>query len=157
MSCLGRLIAVIAAVCVAGAPLAGRAAEKNPLLGKWTITDAAIAPWTSEAKLPGLGAQGKRNVGLTFLFTAKTVLSKERNLRCRNPAYEMTRFPADALFQSALPEPDQAELALAMGFKPGLVAGVDVNCSAGLFSYHLRPDGRAMFAFNNIIYTMAKR
>jgi hypothetical protein len=151
--CVAALAAVLAVGIVNAA-----AAEKNPLLGKWTVSSAEVAPWIDETTAVSLGAQAKKQVGLTILFTSRTILSRERTLRCRNPSYELTTFPADALFQSALPEPDQVKLAATMGFPPGRpVAGVDVNCSAGLFSYHVRPDGRMMFAYNNIIYTLSKR
>lgn len=152
-----RVVALILAVIAAGSPAAGIAAEKNPLLGRWTITEAAAAPWTAARDAPEWQGESKRLMGLTILFSARTVLTKERSLRCKNVAYEVTHFPAEALFQGGLPRPDQEQIAQRMGFQPGLITGVDVNCSAGLFSYHLRPDGRVLFAFNNVIYTLTRR
>ncbi len=151
------LLAIWIAVLTAFGAAPGHAAEKNPLFGKWTITNAQIAPWTSETAIPGLTAEGRKYLGMNILFTARMVLSKDRSLRCRNPGYERTSFPADSLFKGGLPEPEQGKLAQSMGFPAGLVPGVDVSCSAGLFSYHLRPDGRVLFAYNNIVYTLTRR
>src|SRR5262249_30843441 len=74
MSGMRYAAAVIAAAAVVFGTTPNYGAEKNPLLGKWVISNAAIAPWIDEASMPELGAQAKKYVGLTILFTKRTVL-----------------------------------------------------------------------------------
>jgi len=150
-------ILALATLLAAGLFTSARAAEENRLLGHWVFSSYEIAPWTSEQEIPGLGASGKRLLKVEITFAPKAVITKYKSLACADVGYEITNFPPDALFQSGLPEPNQAAIAKKMGFPEGLVPGVDVNCSAGLFSYHFRDDKTVLLAFNNIIYTLTRK
>jgi hypothetical protein len=89
-------------------------------------------------------------------FAADQVKSRDPLLACKGPRYEPTKIPPAGLFQGHLPEP-KADVAKALGFPAGEVAGVDVACSNGLFSYHFRDNDTALFALDNVIYTLKRR
>jgi hypothetical protein len=135
----------------------GAAASDPSLAGTWTIVNAAPAPWVDEAQRKAAETSGKHLLKLELKFADKEVISKDRVLGCKGAVYEPTSFPSDALFQGMLPEPNQERLALNMGFKRGEVPGVDLRCRTGVFSYHFVDRDTAMFAFNNVIYTMKRR
>ena len=60
--------ALLAAAGLLHGTAANAAGDKNPLLGKWTITAATHAPWTSAAQAAELDTQAKKYVGLKILF-----------------------------------------------------------------------------------------
>ena len=151
-----RAIALIIAHFALVTPSAARSAELS-LIGEWTIVEAAPAPWTDEARHAELAVRGKRLIGVTIDFNAKDVVSKHKPFACKRARYEPTSYPADAMFQGNLPEPNPAGVAARFGFVKGDIAGVDLRCTAGLFSYHFRDANTALTAFDNVIYTLKRK
>jgi hypothetical protein len=127
------------------------------LIGEWTIIAAEPAPWTDEARHPELAARGKRLIGVVVDFNAKNVVSKHKPFACKRARYEPTTYPADAMFQGNLPEPNPAGAAARFGFPKGDIAGVDLRCTTGVFSYHLRDRDTALTALDNVIYTLKRK
>ena len=130
-------------------------AAENALFGKWQITDAAIAPWAANQK--GQSAETRKLLNLQITFAAKTMKSNYATLNCSDAAFEVRSDPPDVLFQGALLEPNQASVAESMGFPRGDVAGVEVNCASGDFPFHFRDADTALFALNDVIYTLKRR
>ncbi len=143
----------LAVVCP-GAPASG---AEIPLLGEWVIAEAAPAPWADESRHKALAAEGKRMIGVAVTFKSGEVVSKHRTLSCRRARYEPTTYPADAIFQGNLPEPNPAGAAKRFGFVEGDIPGVDLRCTGGLFSYHFRDRNTALTALSNVIYTLKRR
>ena len=56
-----------------------------------------------------------------------------------------------------LPEPNQERVALNMGFAKGDVPGMEVRCTSGLYAYHFRDRDTALFAYDNVIYTLRRQ
>jgi hypothetical protein len=145
---------VVLLACVA-VPAQSRAAE-NRLMGTWEIVDAAAAPWTMQDQRPALTARGKKLLKLHITFAANAVSAKHGVFNCKKARYETASYPADAVFQAALPEP-QTKHAKDLGLPAGEVPSVDVNCSTGLFSYHFLNKDTALLGYDNVIYTLKRQ
>ena len=147
---------LIVALLAVALPTGARSAELS-LIGEWTIVEAVPAPWSEETRRTELTAGGKRLIGTVIAFNAKEVASKHRPFACKRARYEPTAYPADAIFQGNLPEPNPAGAAARFGFAKGDISGVDLRCTGGLFSYHFRDNDTALTAFDNVIYTLTRK
>jgi hypothetical protein len=147
------LMLVLLGVAAAASPRA--LAADNPLLGKWQITEAAIAPWAKDKRTTQT-AETRKLVNMQITFSAKAMKSGYPTLNCSDAAFEVRNDPPDVLFQGSLPEPNQAKVAETMGLPRGDVPGVEVNCSSGDFPFHFRDKDTALFALNNFIYTLKR-
>jgi len=133
------------------------AAQTNPLLGRWQIDAAAVAPWIGADKIHTIKEEDvRRFVKQRVTFESAGVKARDPLLACKDARYEPTRIPPAGLFQGNLPEP-KAGIAKAIGFPVGDVPGIDVACSNGRFSYHFRDKDTALFALDNVIYTLKRR
>ena len=150
------VISVLSALSLLSALSGARGAE-NSLLGEWTIVEAVPAPWADPTRHAALAAQGKRLIDVTVAFNAKDVVSKHRPFACKRVRYEPTAYPADAIFQGNLPEPNPIGAAARFGFAKGDISGVDLRCTGGLFSYHFRDANTALTALDNVIYTLKRK
>ncbi|WP_373065714.1 hypothetical protein [Zavarzinia sp.] len=148
-------VLALAAVLAVGAALPQARAGQD-WLGSWTVTGGGKAPW-AEQNYPDEIAEMAKMKGLTVTFKAHEVVAKGSVVGCSDAHYEATSFPADALFQGGLDEGRQAEEAAALGFAPGAVAGFDLDCSSGLFSYHFKDRDTVLFALDNVIYTLKRQ
>ncbi|RJF88432.1 hypothetical protein D3874_16585 [Oleomonas cavernae] len=146
------LLQVVLAVLVAGS--AAHAADQT-LLGAWKISDAVMAPWVAQQS-PDEVAEMAKLKGQPVTFAAHEVIAASV-IGCTDVGYEVTRIPPEGLFQGGLPEGRQAQAAAALGLPPGEVPGIDVACSTGLFSYHFRDASTALFALDNVIYTLTRQ
>jgi hypothetical protein len=132
------------------------AAVDNPLLGKWQIIEVIVAPWASKLQKP-LTAETRRLLNMQITFTAKAMTSGYPTLNCSDAKFEVTSDPADVLFQGALLEPNQESIAARLGLPRGEVPTVEINCSSGDFPFHFRDKDTALFALNDMIYTIKRR
>jgi hypothetical protein len=132
-------------------------AAENVLFGKWQITDAVAAPWAVNQESKGQSAETRKLLNMPITFAAKTMKSNYPTLNCSDAAFEVRNDPPDVLFQGALAEPNQARVAESMGLPRGDVPGVEVNCSSGDFPFHFRDNDTALFALNDVIYTIKRR
>ncbi len=135
----------------------GASSQELSLLGESTIVEATPAPWTEESRHVALAAQGKRLINVTVTFGENEVVSKHKPFACRRTRYEPTDYPADAIFQGNLPEPNPSAAAARLGFPKGEIYGVDLRCTGGVFSYHFRDRNTALTALDNVIYTLKRR
>ena len=133
-------------------------AQTNPLLGRWQIASAAVAPWVKPDKIHEFVKEEyvRRTIKQRITFEAAAVKSRDPIFACKGATYEPTRLPPDGLFQGSLPSP-QGEIARALGLPDGTVPGVDVACPNSRFSYHFRDKDTALFALDNVIYTLKRR
>jgi hypothetical protein len=137
--------------------LACTTAQAQTLLGRWQITTAAVAPWISGDKIHTLKESDvRRYIKQRVTFEAAAVKSRDPIFACKGPVYEPTRIPPGGLFQGGLPEP-KGDIARALGLPDGVVPGVDVACPNSRFSYHFRDKDTALFALDNVIYTLKRR
>ena len=135
----------------------GASGQELSLIGEWVIVEATPAPWTEDSQHAALTAQGKRLINVTITFSDNEVVSKHRLFACRRTRYEPTDYPADAIFQGNLPEPNPSAAAARLGFPKGEIQGVDLRCTGGVFSYHFRDRNTALTALDNVIYTLKRR
>ena len=133
-------------------------AADYPILGNWMIVKWMIAPWVdAKGKVAGLEAAAKARLNMLIDFEPNRVTARDPVLNCTNAEYERTKFAPDALFQGMLPAPNQARLAQSLGLPPGDVAGFDLGCSTGLFSFHFADRSTLLFALDDVIYTMNRQ
>ncbi len=149
--------AIISAAAISLLACMAATAQTNPLLGRWQISAAAVAPWIGVEKIHTIRESDVgRLVKQRVTFEAGAVASPDPLMACKEPRYEPTRIPPAGLFQGNLPEP-KADVAKALGLPGGEVPGIDVACSNGRFSYHFRDKDTALFALDNVIYTLKRR
>jgi hypothetical protein len=134
------------------------AATAQTLLGRWQIAAAAVAPWVAPDKIHTTvkETEVRRFVKQRLTFEADSVKSRDPIFACKGATYEPTRIPPEGLFQGGLPAP-QGEVARALGLPDGPSPGVDVACPNSRFSYHFRDKDTALFALDNVIYTLKRR
>lgn len=133
-------------------------AQAQTLLGRWQIEAAAVAPWVAPDKIATTVKEDevRRLVKQRITFEATAVKSGDPIFACKGASYEPTRLPPEGLFQGSLPAP-QSRIARALGLPDGLSPGVDVACPNSRFSYHFRDKDTALFALDNVIYTLKRR
>lgn len=133
-------------------------AQTNPLLGRWRIETAAVAPWVKPEKIHELVKEEnvRRYVKQPITFEATAVKSRDPIFACKGATYEPTRIPPEGLFRGNLPSP-QGQIARALGLADGNTPGVDVACPNSRFSYHFRDKDTALFALDSVIYTLKRR
>ena len=138
--------------------LACDAAMAQSLLGRWQIEAAAVAPWVAPDKIHTAIKEDdvRRLVKQRITFEATAVKSRDPIFACKGATYEPTRIPPEGLFQGSLPAP-QGQIAHALGLPDGPSPGIDVACPNSRFSYHFRDKDTALFALDNVIYTLKRR
>lgn len=161
MQRLGRGVVAMAAVglvatvaSAAGAPVH---AADNGLIGKWQIVDAVPGPWVAAKARGNLTEQARRLVETEVTFQAGAVLSKSQGLSCKRARYQTGTYPTDALFRGSLPDGSQDRIARELGLGGVDVPSVDVDCAGGHFTYHFRDRNTALFALDDVIYTLKRR
>jgi hypothetical protein len=133
------------------------AAAAQTLLGQWQIAAAGVAPWIAPDKIHTIKESDvRRYVKQRVTFAVDEVKSRDPLLACKGARYEPTRIPPAGLFQGNLPEP-KGQTARTLGLADGITPGMDVACPNGRFSYHFRDKDTALFALDNVIYTLKRR
>lgn len=151
----GLMIAPAGAASEAGPQPAPSA---HPIYGQWEVTRFEIAPWVDQAEdRKDLEADGATRLKLRIEFAPNEVISKDEVLGCTAAHYQPTNYPAEAIFQGNLPEPDQEKLATGLGFPLGDIPGFDLDCSTGLFSYHFANADTLLFALSDVVYWLARQ
>lgn len=149
-----RSWAAIAALLLA---LAGTSAQARdirfPFFGVWMITQARPAPWVDKAHAadPFLS---QRWVGKKVIFFWDGI-DAPFPLGCDRPGYRTVEMPPEGLFQGNLTSP--VIQAQALGFRAGApVTTLQTDCE-GLIDFHFASRTTAMFALDNVIYTLRRR
>jgi hypothetical protein len=149
-----QIAAVIAALSLI--PASAAFAQGSGVLGPWTITKAALAPW-ADAKQAGGPAEAKRLVGQTVTFAAHSVRGPEP-LGCSHAVYQTHNDTPDLLFEGSLAEDsngkmlDAVALARKIGMTTKTVRTIETSCSE--VAYHMLAPDTLVFGLNNRIYTM---
>jgi hypothetical protein len=163
MTAKGRL-ALVAVVLVAVGPveigsIGPAAAADNGLIGRWHIVEAVPGPWVRSKERNTLTEQGKKLVETEITFEAGAIVSKHQGLACKRALYQSGTYPTDALFRGSLPDGSQDRIARDLGLtRTGAdVPSVDVDCAGGHFTYHFRDRNTALFAYDDVIYTLKRR
>ena len=147
---LAGLAALILAL--AAAPIQARE-MRIPFYGVWMISQARPAPWVDPATAtdPYL-SQGLVRRKVIFLWDA---IDAPPPLGCDRPDYHMVEVPPEGLFQGNLTQPIlQAQ---ALGFRAGApVTTLQTDCE-GAIDFHFVDYATAMFALDNVIYTLRRR
>lgn len=123
------------------------------LHGTWRVSRGVLAPWVPASDKSW---NTKSWIGQTVRFEPNRVAGPE-SLRCSGVVnYEATNFPADALFQGALPAPAAKAIAAAtaLGFSKLPAKGTSLNCDAGLYEFHQVDATAELVAVNNVIWTL---
>ncbi len=123
--------------------------------GKWRVVKAEPAPWAA------IGAKRHAEADFahaSFEFRANRIIGPSWTA-CRKPKYDLTPQAFDSLFEGGLSDPehglkDAAALAHRLGFQREPVPSMISSCSELLF--HLSDSDTALFALNNMIYTMKR-
>jgi hypothetical protein len=128
-------------------------AAEPSFYGTWAITEAKVAPWAN-AQHDAFGQREQRRlIGTRVIFRPAQIVAPSP-LRCYDPHYAMTEAPPDYLFQGGLT--DAAAQARALGFRAPSIPTLQTGCGAD-FEYHFLDDRTALFALNNMIYTLRKK
>lgn len=120
--------------------------------GTWVIAEARPAPWIgSEAEL--FPDEKRRLIGAKVTY-GQTSIDGPAPLACDKPVYEMLDVPPEGLFQGGLALP--AEQAQALGFRSRTIPTLQTGCE-GWIDFHFVDGRTALFALNNMIYTLRKQ
>ena len=117
--------------------------------GTWTISSGKVAPWVAAADSASIRPQTKVT-GHTVTFEARKI-SGPSGIACANPHYEIKSVAFDQLFEGNLKQlpADATVLGFHLPVKT-LMPGCD-------FEFHMRDKNTALFALNNVIYTMVRK
>ena len=125
-------------------------AAGDPILGRWRIQRASVAPWARQVKL---ASASRRWIGLPVTFTPNRV-DGPGALRCGGARYKPTSMSAEGLFRSALRAPIAD--AVTLGIVTAPIAGTRVSCSSGVLDLHRVDETTALIALNDVIYTLTR-
>ena len=128
------------------------AAPHSPYLGRWFIAGASPAPW-SVAGDPATAPVPAPIVGKAIVYE-RSRIAGPRLLACRRPNYQLRQVPPEGLFQGGLTAP--AAQAAALGFRGTSIPTLQTGC-AGSIDFHFVDQSTALFALDNMVYTMRKR
>ena len=134
-------------------------AAEPAYLGKWTFTNAAVAPWATLSRAPN-EAERTRLMGKSITIGAKGISGPDPFL-CKGARYAMRDYTPDLLFQGAFDEmrrkdksvePDK--IAASLGFKAKTVRTLETGCE---FDFHFVDDRTAQVGLNDYVYTLTKK
>lgn len=120
--------------------------QDNPIVGGWRVTAAVPAPWA-------VGEQAMPLKGRYILFASNRVLSAGSVLDCGRATYERAHVPPEGLFLGAGLTSAQAAT---VGLTDPLAPTLTLTCDTGIFPLHRTPDGRWVFALDNVLYTLER-
>lgn len=129
-----------------GAGLTFTPLPSMPMAGGWRVVDAVTAPWAK-----GTMPTPMKHRHVVF---APAAVRSGTVLDCGQARYETRALPPEGLFQGGLAPERAADLAASLGLPGPEIATVLLTCDAGLFDFHLGRDGKALFALDNVIYTL---
>ena len=144
--------AALAVASVLACSIAPRlaSAQGAAFAGTWTIRAWRAAPWLDSVAArrvqPDAGLLGHQVTFTAGRVAGPTVLA------CRHPAYEVKDVPFDGLFEGGLTKPDAQ--ARALGYTSPRVRTLMPGCD---FEFHLRATDTALFALDNVLFTMVRR
>ena len=142
---------IAATACLAAVP-AGAAGAQRPFYGRWLIAEAHPAPWYNPSD-PGTAPFDDHLVGKSIVYMP-TRITGPRVLACSGPHYRMLEVGPDYLFQGGLTAPTAQ--AAALGFRGNRIASLETGCAGGI-DFHFINQATALFALDNMVYTLRKQ
>ncbi|HKX78950.1 MAG TPA: hypothetical protein VJM34_10570 [Novosphingobium sp.] len=152
MSRTARWIALAGALLVSCTSEAQADFARPDYLGTWQITSTQPAPWINPADT-STSPHDAQLLGKTITYERTRIIAPPL-LACDKPAYAIKRARPEGLFQGGLTDPKRQ--ALELGFQRGKVRTLETGCE-GWFEYHFLDAQTAMFALDNMIYTIRRR
>lgn len=147
MIVLRTLLGLAALAAVSSA----RCADYFPAyFGRWSIAEAQVAPWVQPEVAAAVTDDGLVGKAVTY---EPDRIAGPRLLRCARPDYRFADVPPEGLFQGNLPDP--AATARLLGFTEATIRTLQTGCE-GAIDFHFRDADTALFALNNLIYTLKK-
>lgn len=146
------LCGMLAAMAWLAAIPAAATSPQRPFLGRWLIAEAHPAPWVNPADASSASFENDL-VGKTIIYMQARIPGP-RVLACRGPHYRLLQVGADYLFQGGLTAPSAQ--ASALGFRGQRIATLETGC-AGAINFHFINGSTALFALENMIYTLRKQ
>lgn len=143
MTMIRNGVSALALAVAAHAP----AAAKTDYKGQWMIASAQPAPWTQSPV-----SDEDRLVGQSVFFARDTITAPQP-LDCKGPRYKLRSTVPEGLFQGNLTAP--AEQAAKLGLKGRKIRTLQTGCE-GFIDFHFVDGATAMFALNNMIYTIRR-
>ena len=131
---------------------AAAAGPQRPFYGRWLIAEANPAPWYNPAD-PGMHPLDDHLVGKSIVYQPSRIVGP-RLLACKGPHYRMLEVGPEYLFQGGLTAP--AAQAAALGFRGSRIASLETGC-AGAIDFHFVNETTALFALDNMVYTLRKQ
>lgn len=149
----GRMgfLACLLALC-AGSAAAQTPAAPYRYLGAWRIAEAQTAPWVTQEN-PADRAESRQLIGRIVVYTSRRILGPAP-LACKGPVYEMREWPPEGLFQGGLTAPEQQ--ADELGFRSDAIPTLETGCE-GSIDFHFVDEKTALFALDNMIYTLRRQ
>jgi hypothetical protein len=149
------MMRMLAAMAVALAMSAGCAsAGDNPFLGQWTVAEALPGPWVGPNVRVGVNPK-IMNAKITF---AATRVDAPEPLGCAKAVYELKTVGPEFLFEGGLTDPKLQ--ARGLGFTTDTFPAMHFSCDRPdadvSMDYALADANTAVFALDNIIYTMKR-
>lgn len=148
-----------AALCALTLPSGTANAADQAYLGKWTFTNAVVAPWSTPARKPD-EAERARLMGKSITIGAKGISGPDPFV-CKGAKYALRDYTADLLFQGAFDEMrrkdktvDPAKIAASLGFKVKSVRTLETGCE---FDFHFVDERTAEVGLNDFVYTLTKK
>jgi hypothetical protein len=156
------LVVAAAVAAVAIAPAAGSAAQGTggdarehaaapAPAGRWTLMRARPAPWAATSMTPQRDAAIARLSGAGVVFHADRV-DGPAPLACANARYRFTAVAPAGLFQGSLPQP-AGSAAARLGLADRTPT-LRIECDSGVFDLHLVEPVRALFALDDLVWTL---
>jgi hypothetical protein len=147
----GLAFAALALGAVAASPAV--AAPRAPsYLGTWLIAGAQPAPWVVPGD-PSTQPYDAQLVGKTIVYEKRRIVAPNP-LACEKPNYAIKNPPPEGLFQGGLTAP--AAQAAALGFRGRTIRTLETGCE-GWFEFHFVDASTAMFALDNMVYTIRRQ
>lgn len=136
---------------------AATAHAQEAFTGAWQVVKAERAPWVAPNSKPQPAAEATF-AHAKFEFRADHAAGPAWTA-CRKPKYDLTPQPFDSLFEGGLYDPEHglknaAAAARRLGFINEPVPSMNNGCSE--LQFHLLDADTALFALNNMIYTMKR-
>ena len=145
-----RLVVILLTISVSLPAVA--APSQRQFLGRWLIAGAHPAPWSVPGDAPSSPFDA-RIVGKAIVYE-RTRITGPRLLACRHPDYQLQQVPPEGLFQGGLTAP--AAQAAALGFRGDTILTLQTGCAGGI-DFHFVNQSTALFALDNMVYTIRKQ
>ena len=121
----------------------------DDLHGEWRVFRQQVAPWAEPAAAPAAALRIGARVHL-----GEHTIRGPRPLACSDLKATQLSVPAEGLFQGGLQQP--ATEAANLGFMPGAVPTLRIDCASGSWDFHAVDAHTLLFALDQRIYSLSR-